>query len=141
FVDVSGASQPLVPLFLLVAGIFGLAGILAVGRFLDRYPVRTVAVALALLVAVWAGMGIGAAVLWLAGLRLMFQSFAWSLFVAAGNNRIMRHSPGSTDIGIATNASMYNVGTAVGSLVGAWILADAGAKWLPYASLVGVLLA
>lgn len=141
FVDVSGASQALVPVFLLVAGVFGLAGILVVGRFLDRYPVRTVAVALALLVAVWAGMAFGGSVLWLAALMLMFQNFAWSLFVAAGNNRIMRHSPGSTDIGIATNASMYNVGTAVGSLVGAWILADVGASWLPYASLVGVVLA
>ncbi len=140
-VDIAGARESVVPMFLLVAGLFSLAGILVVGRFLDRFPVRTVAVALAMLVAVWGALWLGGETLWVAVAMIMIQGFAWSLFVAAGNNRIMRHSPGSTDIGIATNASMYNAGTAVGSLIGAGILADAGAQLLPLASMVLVILA
>lgn len=140
-VDVTGIGQTVVPTVLLVGGAFSLLGTLVVGRFLDRYPVRTVAVALVMLLGVWGALWAGGATAWVAVGVVLVQGFAWSLFVAAGNNRIMRHAPGSTDIGIATNASMYNTGTAVGSLIGAGILADAGAELLPLASLAGVMLA
>ena len=140
-IDVAGVGESTVPAFLLAGGLFSLAGILVVGHFLDRFPVRTVAVALAMLMGVYAALWVGGTVMVFAVAMVLLQGFAWSLFVAAGNNRIMRHSPGSTDIGIATNASMNNLGTAVGSLIGAGILADAGAGLLPVASLVGVILA
>ena len=60
---------------------------------------------------------------------------------AAIVNRAMQLSPGSTDIGIATYASFYNVGIVLGSLLGAWILDAHGARPLPLAGIVFIALA
>lgn len=141
FVDIAGVRDDLIPVLLLCAGLFGLAGILVVGRFLDRYPVRTMAVALLALVGVWGLMFLGGTVVWVAAPMLFLQGMAWAVFVASANNRIMRHSPGSTDMGIAINATLFNLGNAVGSLLGAGLLARLGAGVLPLASLIAVMLA
>lgn len=141
FVEVTGVSEAVIPALLLCAGACGLAGTLLVGRFLDRYPVRTMAVALMALVGVWGMLSAGGRTVWVAAPVLLVQAMAWSVFVAAANNRIMRHSPGSTDMGIATNAMLFNAGNAVGSLIGAGVLARVGAGWLPVLSLAAVSLA
>ena len=141
FVDVTGVPEGTVPLLLLVSGLFGVAGILTVGRFLDRFPLRTVAVVLVVLLAVWTVMFVGGATFWVAFPMMLAQNFAWSCFVAAGVNRIMRHAPGSLDVGVASNASMYNVGTMLGSLLGAGLLASVGAQWLPAVSAVAMAVA
>lgn len=140
-VDVTGVAESIVPVLLLVSGVFGVAGMLTVGRFLDRFPLRTMAVVLAVLFAVWVLMFVGGATFWVAFPMMVAQNFAWSCFVAAAVNRIMRHAPGSLDVGVASNASMYNVGTMLGSLLGAGLLASAGAQWLPAVSAAAVAVA
>jgi predicted MFS family arabinose efflux permease len=100
-----------------------------------------VAVVLVVLLGVWTVMFVGGATFWVAFPMMLAQNFAWSCFVAAGVNRIMRHAPGSLDVGVASNASMYNVGTMLGSLLGAGLLASVGAQWLPAVSAVAMALA
>lgn len=140
-VDVTGVSEAAVPGILLVGGLFGVVGMLTVGKFLDNYPLRTVAVVLVALLVVWTTLFLLGAVLWAAVIIAFAQSFTWSCFIAAGVNRIMRHAPGSLDVGVAANATFYNTGTMLGSLLGAAMLAGVGARWLPGASALAVALA
>lgn len=135
FVDVTGVAQSTVPTLLLCAGVFSLLGTLSVGRFLDTRPMRTVARSLAMCAVVWASFALGGTVLAVAAFALFLQQFSWAWFVAACNNRMMRHAPGSTDIAVGTSGSVYNVGVALGSFTGSVILARWGAEWLPWVSL------
>ncbi len=135
-INVGGFHKGTVPLLLAIGGVVGAFSMWLVGRFLDRYPVRSVAVGSGLLVVMWGGLAAFGTVKAVVILMLMLQGFAFSILVAALVNWAMRHAPGATDAAVATYASVFNSGNVVGSLLGGAILATWGPSWLPLVSMV-----
>lgn len=135
FVDVSGFAEGSVPGLLALGGAVGVLAMWLVGRFLDRWPVRSVAVGQGLLASMWLGLALLGGFKAGAIAMIVLQGFAWSVLVAAMVNWAMRHTPWKSDIGVGAYTSTFNAGNAVGSVVGASLLAWVGASWLPVASL------
>ena len=139
--EVAGFSHSAVPTLLFVGGVSGVVAMYLVGRFLDRYPVRSVALGLALLVSVWGVMALFGSSKPVLVACVVLQGVAWSVLVASMVNWAIRHAPGSTDTANGTYATVFSAGNASGSLIGAALLAVVGAAWLPVASLVVTLAA
>jgi DHA1 family inner membrane transport protein len=135
-VEVGGFAANTVPVLLMIGGVVGAFSMWQVGRFLDRYPVRSVAVGSAMLVAMWAGLSAFGSLQPVVVLMLMLQGLGFSILVASLVNWAMRHAPGATDIAVAIYASVFNGGNVVGSLLGGRIQEWWGPSWLPAASLV-----
>ncbi|MFN3866584.1 MAG: MFS transporter [Demequina sp.] len=136
FVEVSGFAESTVPVLLAIAGATGVVSMWLTGKFLDRWPVRAVALGEVGLVVMWLGLATLGHHKPVAILMLLLQGLAWSLLVAAMLNWALRHTPWSSDIGVGAQASTFNAGNAVGSVLGAAMLAWWGAQWLPWASAV-----
>ncbi|WP_062076554.1 MFS transporter [Demequina globuliformis] len=134
YVDVAGFSEESVPALLALAGASGMVSMYAVGRFLDRWPVKSLAVGEGLLLLLWCGLATMGHMPVVAIVMLVVQGLAWSTAVAAMANWALRHTPWSSDIGMSAQASTFNAGNALGSALGAGILAWWGAQWLPVAS-------
>lgn len=134
FVEVSGFAEGTVPLLLALAGAVGVVAMWLTGRFLDRWPVKSIAVGEAGLLVLWLGLAVFGSIKAVAIAMLVMQGLAWSLLVAAMLNWALRHTPWSSDIGVGAQASTFNAGNAVGSVLGAGMLAWWGAQWLPWAS-------
>ncbi|GAA1721569.1 MFS transporter [Isoptericola hypogeus] len=141
FIEVTGFAQADMPRLLLLQGAAGVLGTIVVGRFIDRRPVAVLLVALALLtaalVALWAfGERPVAAVAALAAF-----GFAFSAVPPALSHRVMLVAPRSTNMGVAVSSSMFNVGIAAGSGLGAVLVAVVDVRVVPLASAAVVLLA
>lgn len=134
FVRVAGFSDEAVPVLLAIGGGVGLIAMWFSGTFIDRWPVRTVVSALLGMATLWAGLAAFGSAQWAVYVALVVQAVAWNFFVASMVVWAMRHSPWASDIGVATYAGMFNAGNAVGSLIGAWVLANLGPAWLPLVS-------
>ncbi|WNM23491.1 MFS transporter [Demequina capsici] len=132
--EVPGFSAGVIPLLMLGGGALGVAAMATVGRFLDRYPVRSLLVGLAMLTAVYLGLGVGGGLQAVAVAMVLLQGFCWSVIVAAMMNWAMRHAPGRTDVAVAAYNSAYNVGNAAGPLLGATLLGSMSAAVLPWAA-------
>jgi predicted MFS family arabinose efflux permease len=139
--EVAGFDHSAVPVLLFLGGVSGLIAMFLVGRYLDRYPVKSVAVGMVALGAVWAVMATLGSVAWVLVVCIILQGAAWSILVASMVNWAIRHAPGSTDTANGTYATVFSAGNASGSLTGAALLAAVGAAWLPVASLVVTLAA
>ena len=122
--EVAGFSHSAVPTLLFVGGVSGVVAMSLVGRFLDRYPVRSVAIGLAMLVAVWGVMALVGSFKPVLVACVVLQGVAWAVLVASMVNWAIRHAPGSTDIANGTYATVFSAGNASGSLIGAY---DSGA--------------
>ncbi|AEG42966.1 MFS transporter [Isoptericola variabilis] len=140
-IDVAGYTQSDIPRLLLIQGAAGVAGAVIVGRFLDRRPVGALLVALAVLVgaqvALWAlGEQPVAAVAALALFGMAFSTIPPVL-----SHRVMLVSPRSTNMGMAWSSSIFNLGIAGGSALGAGLVALVGVRTVPIVSAGLVLLA
>ncbi|MDN4473493.1 MFS transporter [Demequina zhanjiangensis] len=127
-------SATAIPLLLAIGGALGVVAMVAIGRFLDRFPVRSLVVGLTMLLAVYLGLGQAGSVPAIAAAMVMLQGFCWSIIVAAMMNWAMRHAPGRTDVAVAAYNSAYNAGNAGGPIIGATLLGSASAGVLPWAS-------
>jgi predicted MFS family arabinose efflux permease len=136
FTDVAGFAESTVPILLGIGGAVGVVSMWLVGRFLDRYPIRSVAVGMVLIGMMWVGFALLGQFQAVSIAMIAVQGFSWSIVVAGMINWAIRHSPWVTDVGVATYNSTFNAGNTVGSVLGAGILAWWGAQWLPVASLV-----
>lgn len=134
--EAAGMPDVAVPTLLLLGGVAGLVSMWLVAKFLDRFPVRSVAFGLFLLGSVWAGMALFGATPAVTVACVVLQGAAWSVLVASMVMWALRHAPGSTDTANALYATVFNAGIVVGSLIGAGLLASVGATWLPVASLL-----
>jgi predicted MFS family arabinose efflux permease len=140
-IEVAGYVQSDIPRLLLIQGAAGVAGALIIGRFLDRRPVGALIVALALLV--------GAQVaLWVLGEHRVAAVAALALFGMAFStvppvisHRVMLVAPRSTNMGMAMSSSLFNLGIAGGSGLGAALVALVGVRAVPLVSAGLVLLA
>jgi predicted MFS family arabinose efflux permease len=129
--EVSGFASTVVPTLLLASGVAGLVSMLAVARYLDRFPRGTMAVGLMIVGIGWAGLAAFGTVRVAATVFFCLVGFGLSVLVGSLANRVMQVSPGSTDVGVATYGSLYNAGAAAGSLLGAGLLASSGPRILP----------
>ena len=129
--DVTGIASSAIPLLLIASGVAGLTSMILVSRYLDRFPMGTMAVGLTLVAVGWAGVWAFGTVPAATIVFFCVGGFGGSIQVGAFASRVMQVSPGNTDIGIATYATFYNSGTALGSLLGAGLLDWFGARVLP----------
>ncbi|MGW8566755.1 MFS transporter [Isoptericola sp. NPDC055881] len=141
FIEVTGFVQADMPRLLLLQGVAGVVGAIVVGRFLDSRPVAVLLVALVVLtvalLALWA-FGENAAV---AVSALALFGFSFSCVPPALSHRVMLVAPGTTNMGVAVSSSMFNVGIAAGSGLGAALVAAVDVRVVPLASAAVVVLA
>ncbi|MEV0562639.1 MFS transporter [Dactylosporangium sp. NPDC050588] len=121
---------------LLVSGVGGVAGTLAVGRFLDRYPWPALAVPMSLLCAASVVLYAGGTVRTLVVVALATSGGAYAAFAAAVQNRALQIAPGSTDMASAGGSSAFNIGISAGSFVGGLIIEGAGPRAVALAAAV-----
>lgn len=129
--DVAGVSAAGLPTAFLISGIAGLAAMVAVGRFVDRFPLGTMAVGIGLVAAAWAMVAVAGSTPAVAVAGMCVSNAGLSAAVATFAARIMRVAPESTDMAIATYAVFYNSGTAIAPLVGGRIYDTLGVAALP----------
>jgi predicted MFS family arabinose efflux permease len=140
-IDVAGFEQADIPRLLLLQGAAGVVGAIVVGRFIDRRPVTVLFAAFGVLVvalvSLWAfGEHPVAAV----GSLALF-GFAFSTVPPVLSHRVMLVAPRSTNMGTAMSSSLFNLGIAAGSGLGAALVAVVGVRTVPLASAAVVVLA
>lgn len=140
-IEIVGYTQSDIPRLLLIQGAAGVVGAVVVGRFLDRHPVRALLAALAVLTAAQLGLwALGdqnvAAVVALAVVGLAFSTLPPVL-----SHRVMLFAPRSTTMAMALSSSVFNLGIAAGSGMGAAVVALVGVRAVPLMSAALVLLA
>ena len=141
--EVTGFADDAVSILLFVGGLTGVVTTWTVARYLDRWPVKAVALGLALFLIMWTGLALGGQFKPVAVAMIALQGISWSILVISAVNWALRHSPWTVDLGNATYATFFNAGSVIGSGAGAVILGAWGARWLPFASwlLIAVALA
>jgi predicted MFS family arabinose efflux permease len=133
--DVSGFADGTVPVLLFTGGVAGVVTTWMVARYVDRWPVKSVALGQALMLLMWLGMSLGIHSKVAVVAMICLQGLSWSILVVAMINWALRHTPWTSDIGNGTYATVFNLGNAIGSRLGAVILGVWGARWLPVGSL------
>lgn len=133
YVDVSGVGTSSVPLLFALGGVVGVGCTLAIGPVLARRPVHTVGLGLVGVTLSWILFASGER--WGAVLGQVVVSAGWAILVAALLNWAMRHTPWRTDVGASVYMVTVNSGAALGPLLGAFVVAQWGARALPFVSL------
>jgi len=130
-IEVTGFEQADLSTVLFVQGLAGVAGTLSVGRVLDRHPRASLLGALC-------GLGTGLAVFWAWGttpavavVGLVLAGAGLSAVPPVLSHRTMHVAPGSTDIALATNSAVFNVGIAAGSALGAAVVTVLSVRQVP----------
>ncbi|WP_277212007.1 hypothetical protein [Isoptericola croceus] len=140
-INVAGFSQADLPPLLLLQGGAGVVGALVVGRFLDRRPVGAflvgVCVLVVALVGLWAfgGSPVGAVAC------LTLFGFAFSTVPPVLSHRVLLAAPRGTNMGQAVSSSLFNLGIAAGSGLGAVLVSVVDVRAVPLVSAAVVLLA
>jgi predicted MFS family arabinose efflux permease len=132
FHEIAGFAADTIPVLLMVAGVAGLASMILIGRFLDRFPMGTMAVGVGLLIAGWLGIAFAGSTQPVVVAFFCVSGFGLSVAVGAFANRALQTSPGNTDIGVATHGTLYNSGVLLGSLLGSRLLDARGPGILPF---------
>ena len=139
--DVAGYTQSDIPALLLLQGGAGVAGAVVVGRFLDKRPVGAYLVGATVLVVALVG-------LWAAGTSpvgavvcLALFGFAFSTVPPVLSHRVLLVSPRGTNMGQAISSSLFNLGIAAGSGLGALLVSMVDVRAVPLVSAGVVLLA
>lgn len=140
-IEVAGYAQGDIPKMLLLQGAAGVVGALVVGRFIDARPVGVLIAALGLLVVTLVAMWALGENPFAAAATLAVFGFAFSTVPPALSHRVMLVAPRSTNMGVAVSSSMFNVGIAAGSGLGAALVAVVGIRAVPLASAAVMLLA
>jgi predicted MFS family arabinose efflux permease len=135
FTDVTGFAVGTIPILLFVSGVVGVAATWMVARYVDRWPVKSVAFGQTLLLLLWVGLSIGVHSKVVVVAMVCLQGLGWSITVVAMVNWALRHTPWTSDLGNGAYATVFNLGNAVGSRLGAVIVGVWGARWLPVGSL------
>lgn len=127
------------PLIFALGGAVAVAATLGISGHLSRRPVHTVALAIAGLAVAWGLLALGQT--WSAIAFQIVQASSWAVLVAALLNWSMRHTPWRTEMGAAAYTVVFNVGAALGPVLGGVVVATWGAARLPLVSLALTLVA
>lgn len=126
--EVTGFSDGAVSLLLFVFGAAGIAGVAVVGQLLDRFPRATLGWAVGAQAAALFGLYLLAADrATVVALLALLGASAAPVFMAT-QARILQVAPGRTELGFAANSAAFNVGIAVGALVGGVVSARLGSR-------------
>ena len=134
YTGVSGLPSGMVPVLFAIGGLLAVGTTLAIGPFLARHAVRTVAVGSATLGLGWVVLALAQP--WSAIGAQVLLSSGWAVLVAALLNWAMRHAPMRTDLAGGVYTSTANAGSALGPVLGAWVVASFSTAILPWVSLV-----
>jgi DHA1 family L-arabinose/isopropyl-beta-D-thiogalactopyranoside export protein-like MFS transporter/DHA1 family inner membrane transport protein len=136
--DVTGfAASSLSPL-LFASGLAALAGTLAVGALLDRYPRPALVTPLLLIAAGLLGLYATGTMALPAVVLLCVTGLAYSALTVAVGGRTLQVAPGNTDLAGAGVNSAFNIGIGAGALIGSALIGTFGTRSI---ALVGGLLA
>lgn len=122
--EVAGVGEDVVPLVLLGLGVFGTLGIVAGGRYADRYPIASITLAYPLAAAALTVTWLVTAGAWLvgaAGIGLVVG--ATSVSAVALQNRILNGAARAPELASGLISAIYNVGIAAGAGLGSALLA------------------
>ncbi|MEV5573674.1 MFS transporter [Spirillospora sp. NPDC052269] len=134
--DVAGFGAAAISGLLVVYGIGSLVGGLAAGRFADRSLERTVrgtfgGLAIVLVV-------VALALPWKVG--AVVGVLAFGLLASATTptlqSLLLKYAGSAPTLAISVNVAAFNIGIAVGSVVGGLVIADVGARWTGLAGAV-----
>ncbi|WP_406437812.1 MFS transporter [Streptomyces sp. NBC_01613] len=126
--DVSGFDADAVSGVLFAFGVAALAGVALTGPLLDRFPRATLTVPVLTQAIALLGLYAGASsrVATVALLMLLGASVA-PVFMAT-QSQVLRVAPGRTETALAANSAAFNVGVALGSLLGGGLLTLVGVR-------------
>ncbi|GAA4734193.1 MFS transporter [Isoptericola chiayiensis] len=140
-IDVAGFSQSDLPGLLLLQGGAGVVGALVVGRFLDRRPIGAFLVGAAVLVVAMVGLwAFGSSPVAAVAFLALF-GFSFSTVPPVLAHRVLLVSPRGTNMGQAISSSLFNLGIAGGSALGALLVSLVGVQAVPLVGAAIVLLA
>lgn len=120
---------------LMVFGLAGIVGNTLARRLADRWSAdRSVAVALAALLAVFAAIFLAPHAVVAAFAVLIVWALANDLFMPAQQRRLVELAPDARGLVLALNASALYVGMSAGAFVAGQVATRVGLPWLPFAS-------
>jgi len=120
--DVTGFSGNAVSAMLMVFGLAGFLGVTVTGPLLDRFPRATLALPVAIQAVALLGMYAGGENHAVTVAALALLGLAAAPIFMATQVRVLRLAPGRTEIALAANSAAFNVGVALGALVGGLVL-------------------
>ncbi|WP_425955427.1 MFS transporter [Xylanimonas sp. McL0601] len=129
--DVAGYARSDMPWLLAIQGAAGVVGALVVGRFLDRHSWGSLVTAITIVVVAQVLLFAFSPNHVVAILGLILFGGAFATVPPALSHRVMLVAPGSTDMGVAMSSSIFNLGIAAGSGVGAVLTASVGVRAVP----------
>ena len=148
FIETGGLGEDLLPLVLLAFGIAGGLGIVAGGRYADRYPVTGITRTYPVLAACFLLAWLGTPVWWPLGVLALSAVWAvGSLTVICLQNRVLSGAAAAPELASSLISAVFNTGIAAGAAIGSQALAGGvpiatlpliGAGFLAAASLVAV---
>ncbi|MEU4619739.1 MFS transporter [Actinoplanes sp. NPDC023801] len=125
---VTGFAAAAVAPLLLARGVADFAGIAAGGYASDRWQRGAVTGSVAVLAVSLLAMYATAASRPVTAVLLAVTGFAIGALTPALQNRVMEVAPGGTEMASAGNSVAFNIGIAAGSLLGAAVLQESGAR-------------
>ncbi|MCK0117548.1 MFS transporter [Isoptericola sp. S6320L] len=139
--DVAGYTQSDIPALLLLQGGAGVVGAVVVGRFLDKRPVGAYLVGATVLAVALVGLwAVGESPVGAVACLALF-GFAFSTVPPVLSHRVLLVAPRGTNMGQAISSSLFNLGIAAGSGLGALLVSMVGVRAVPLVSAGLVLLA
>ena len=136
-VEVAGIAEGAVPGLLLVYGLATAVGAVVGGRAGDRWPAQALPVVLALLTGVLVLFGLGGSTPWAAVALLVLWGLTGFALPPLLQSRVIEIAgPGST-LASTLNVASFNVGIALGSIVGTVLVNADHIAWTPYAAAIG----
>jgi DHA1 family inner membrane transport protein len=126
--DVSGFGKDAVSAVLFAFGVAALAGVALTGPLLDRFPRTTLTVPVATQAAALLGLyAAGSSQVATVALFMLLGASVAPVFMAT-QSQVLRVAPGRTESALAANSAAFNVGVAVGSLLGGGLLSVVGVR-------------
>ena len=140
-VDVTGLDDGAVPALLLVYGAATAAGTLIGGQIGDRWPNASLPIVRALLAVVLAAFGVGGSTPWSAVVLLVLWGLTGFALPPLLQARVIEVAGAGSTLASTLNVASFNVGIAVGSIVGTALVDADHLGWTPAVAAIGTSLA
>ena len=120
FIETGGVSESQLPAILFAFGIFGGLGIVAGGRYADRYPIGSVTISYPLVALCFLAAWLGTGSWWPLGVLAI--GLVWtigSLAVVGVQNRVLIGAAAAPELASSLISPVFNLGIAAGAGIGA----------------------
>ncbi len=140
-VEVTGIAEGAVPAVLLVYGLATAAGALVGGSAGDRWPAQSLPVVLVLLALVLATFGLSGTTPWATLALLVLWGLTGFALPPLLQSRVIEVAGASSTLASTLNVASFNVGIALGSVIGTGFVTTDHLAWTPYAAAIGTAVA